>query len=922
MLPIFSLEYLDKKETNLENLAEDRDRDFKKKIVSVSVSENALSQNAFSENAVSENATSQTNSEAIPENNETEEYGAVYNTLVVDHSKLSLFDCVLESTSESSDDIELKSSLQVPLIIVTLPKQSSSQSPIQSSFQPSPVQSSPPDSPVQLPQPSQPLLSLESLQQLAYSSSTLLDSQPSLLGSEPSPRLESQQPLSPSSSSSTLLDSQPSVLESQTALQSRPDISNDSYFEKSLLILAKCQPKFKKNCIEKIEGIKSYSKLKIIKILMADNRCKKYKSLYDVYKKFNSKMKYKKNTFLHFLFKHVDPKYFKNSNRLRNVLEIEIDSSIKKKNAKGQTPVHSLMKNPNEFMVCLCLSILNSKKIYDYSIQDYTKRTVLDYSIERADINIIKLVLLGGGEFGKFRSSKFVSNFKYSKQIVYRVMEIRKTFEIYKLSEFIPSFILLEFTTGFILDNLKYYIQYFNYIEGSPELQNWKKIIEKDQKLNWSSLLNKCLISSLNDKNLGTQSFCNHLSHVTNIDPLRGYVDMEHTIGSGGNAMVYEGCLNGRLAAFKAMAFGSNNCFINFAKEIAAVGQVSKYEGTTVVKTFGVSMNESAFLVMEMAHSNLQSKLSKPSEINKMFGKGIWKSIFKIISDILASMRCLRDEQMVHRDIKTANFLVQNDGRIVISDFGTGRDIADYQKNTKGTLLKPIGTAGYMDPLLGGDGFTFDRHCDIFSLGIVLWELIVLAMTGNYSRPITTLFKGDFQIIMIRSDGFKLIFPERTPLSFQSLINRMCSLDVNIRPSIDEVGNEIANIENEYFINNSSFSGNDDVWKDFKQKTIPIKKHDKVTYLTYNSIYVNRLTINSNFNVKYQCLTKNYRFQLESHIISVLNSSLKKLENFTDHPVCDHYTDIMFILKEIEPFYKVYFGITKLFLFKRPKSVK
>lgn len=105
---------------------------------------------------------------------------------------------------------------------------------------------------------------------------------------------------------------------------------------------------------------------------------------------------------------------------------------------------------------------------------------------------------------------------------------------------------------------------------------------------------------------------------------------------------------------------------------------------------------------------------------------------------------------------------------------------------------------------------------------------------------------------MILSDGFKLIYPESTPLSFESLINRMCSLDVNVRPSIDEVGTEIAKIENEYFVNNSSFRGND-VWKDFKQKTISIERDKKVTYVTYNSIYLDRLTINSNFNVKYIC---------------------------------------------------------------------
>ena len=81
---------------------------------------------------------------------------------------------------------------------------------------------------------------------------------------------------------------------------------------------------------------------------------------------------------------------------------------------------------------------------------------------------------------------------------------------------------------------------------------------------------------------------------------------------------------------------------------------------------------------------------------------------------------------MIHRDVKPANIVITTDGMVKVVDFGIAR-IADASKTQTGMLL---GTLAYMSPeqLRGQHA---DARCDIWALGVVLYELI------TYRRPFT-----------------------------------------------------------------------------------------------------------------------------------------------------------------------------------------
>ncbi|KRX09483.1 Protein kinase-like domain [Pseudocohnilembus persalinus] len=144
----------------------------------------------------------------------------------------------------------------------------------------------------------------------------------------------------------------------------------------------------------------------------------------------------------------------------------------------------------------------------------------------------------------------------------------------------------------------------------------------------------------------------------------------------------------------------------------------------------------------------------------------------------------IHKQGFVHRDIKLENILIDDDYKLVLSDFGLSTRVS------KGELLTQyIGTSSYMAPEIVAKQDYYGESCDIFALGVILFCLLY----QNYpfqgkaqpSDPHYKYFANKNHIrywLLVEKQTKKFYSPE-----LKSLINGMLAYDVNERITMEEI---------------------------------------------------------------------------------------------------------------------------------------
>lgn len=206
---------------------------------------------------------------------------------------------------------------------------------------------------------------------------------------------------------------------------------------------------------------------------------------------------------------------------------------------------------------------------------------------------------------------------------------------------------------------------------------------------------------------------------------LGGRYTVQDKIGTGGMAIVYRGLDNvlGRTVAIKTMLpqYAADHSFAARFKQEAQAAAALQSPYIVSVYDWGKD-GDTYYIVMEYLHgTDLKSGIRKHGALD-------CRKVAQIGSQISQALSVAHRHDIIHRDIKPQNIMVQPDGNIKVMDFGIAR-----AKNSHLTADNNVlGTAHYVSPEQT-QGKVLGPTSDIYSLGIVMYE----AATGRVP------FEGD-----------------------------------------------------------------------------------------------------------------------------------------------------------------------------------
>lgn len=198
---------------------------------------------------------------------------------------------------------------------------------------------------------------------------------------------------------------------------------------------------------------------------------------------------------------------------------------------------------------------------------------------------------------------------------------------------------------------------------------------------------------------------------------LDGRYELIELIGTGGMADIYKArdITEDKIVAVKILKnefAGSEDFLRRFRNESKAIALLSH---PNIVKIFDVGFNEQLqFIVMEYIDG------ISLAEYIKLQGVLKWKDAVYFTVQILRALQHAHDRGIVHRDIKSQNVMLLDDGTIKVMDFG----IARFNRETDKTLSeKAIGSVHYISPEQARGEMT-DEKSDIYSVGVMLYEML------------------------------------------------------------------------------------------------------------------------------------------------------------------------------------------------------
>ncbi|MDP9750023.1 Stk1 family PASTA domain-containing Ser/Thr kinase [Thermoanaerobacter pentosaceus] len=241
-------------------------------------------------------------------------------------------------------------------------------------------------------------------------------------------------------------------------------------------------------------------------------------------------------------------------------------------------------------------------------------------------------------------------------------------------------------------------------------------------------------------------------------------------IGEGGMAKVYKAkChLLNRIVAIKILRpeFAADEDFVKkFRRESQAAASLSH---PNIVSIYDVGQEgDIYYIVMEYINGHTLKKL-----ISENGGPLEVKRAIEIARQVCKALDHAHKNRIIHRDIKPQNILVTEEDVAKVTDFGIARAANGSTITYTGDV---VGTAYYFSPEQAKGGIV-DERTDIYSLGIVLYEMLTGKVPFEGDSPISVALKHIQEEIIPPSR-----LNEKVPKELDQIVLKATQKDVNLR---------------------------------------------------------------------------------------------------------------------------------------------
>lgn len=224
--------------------------------------------------------------------------------------------------------------------------------------------------------------------------------------------------------------------------------------------------------------------------------------------------------------------------------------------------------------------------------------------------------------------------------------------------------------------------------------------------------------------------------------------------------------------------YSDNRDFIDMFKEEAKIAVNLNHGSVVSIYEFGIERGQ-FYLVMDYVEGrNLRQILN---ELKKKSIQFSIEQIVYMVKEVAAGLdhahRLIdgttgKPLNLVHRDMSPQNVMVSFEGEVKVIDFGIAKAESQLEATKAGTLK---GKFGYMSPEQA-DGFPIDSRTDLFSLGIVLWEMLAndRLFTSNSEQAILRKIR-ECQIPSIRKINPSI------PVELENIVNKALAKDKSLR---------------------------------------------------------------------------------------------------------------------------------------------